>query len=405
MLPPCQSQFILRTFEQVHSCFGIVHWLEPTLGAALMGLVLLDVFWIVLYARMNSGILSFRIARVTWAVFHRMSKPFGRSRGFILSFCGPIILVLVLFVWALILTLGTALIIHPKLGNSVTANSGSTPTDFITAIYAGGSSVAIVGAGDFAPRTSAFRLFYLFNSLMGMSVISLTLTYLLQIYGALQRRNALGLSLHLASAETGDAAELIAGLGPEGQFNSGYSTLAELAEQLTQAKESHHFYPVLFYFRFRAPYYAVSRCALMALDTVTLIKSGLDDQEYAWLKESAAVAQLWRAAMKLVTTLEETFLAEGKPEASAPPDEKIREQWRRRYLAGLRRLRQAGIQTFRDEQSGAEAYVALRSRWDAYIRALAPALGYSMEEIDPVGCAPESTGERRDFRARLRFAD
>jgi len=33
-------------------------WLEPTLGVALMGLVLLDVFSTVLYARINSGILS-----------------------------------------------------------------------------------------------------------------------------------------------------------------------------------------------------------------------------------------------------------------------------------------------------------------------------------------------------------
>ena len=380
-------------------------WLEPALGAALIGLVLLDVFSTVLYARINSGILSFRIARVTWAVFHRMSKPFGQRRGFVLSFCGPIILVLVLFVWALILTLGTALIIHPKLGSSVIANTGSTPTDLIAAMYAGGSSVAIVGAGDFAPRTSAFRLLYLFNSLVGMSVISLTLTYLLQIYTALQRRNVLGLSFHLASAETGDAAELVAGLGPEGQFSSGYSNLAELAGQLTQAKESHHFYPVLFYFRFRAPYYSVSRCTMMALDTVTLIKSGLDDQQYAWLKESASVAQLWRAAMMLVMTLEDTFLPKGKPEPSPPPDAQTRDHWRRRYLAGLRRLRQAGIHTMQDEQSGAEAYVALRSRWDAYIRALAPALGYSMEEIDPVGSTPESTDERGEFRTRLRFAD
>jgi hypothetical protein len=106
-----------------------------------------------------------------------------------------------------------------------------------------------------------------------------------------------------------------------------------------------------------------------------------------------------------VTTLEDTFLPGGKPEPPTSPDEQTRDRWHRRYLAGLRRLRQAGIQTMEDEQSGAQAYVALRSRWDAYIKALAPALGYSMEEIDPVGSTPESTDERGEFRARLRFAD
>lgn len=106
----------------------------------------------------------------------------------------------------------------------------------------------------------------------------------------------------------------------------------------------------------------------MALDTVTLIKSGLDDQQYAWLKESASVAQLRRAAMMLVTTLENTFLPGGKPEPTASPDEQTRDRWHRRYLAGMRRLRQAGIQTMKDEQSGSQAYVALRSRWDVYIQ-------------------------------------
>ncbi len=37
---------------------------------------------------------------------------------------------------------------------------------------------------------------------------------------------------------------------------------------MTGVKESHHFYPVLFYFRFREPFYSVSRSARLALDTV-----------------------------------------------------------------------------------------------------------------------------------------
>jgi hypothetical protein len=53
--------------------------------------------------------------------------------------------------------------------------------------------------------------------------------------------------------------------------------------------EAHHFYGVLLYFRFKEPHYALSRMALLALDTTTLIKSALDDGESAWLKESAAV--------------------------------------------------------------------------------------------------------------------
>ena len=57
----------------------------------------------------------------------------------------------------------------------------------------------------------------------------------MQVYNALQRRNKLGLNLELSSAETGDAAELIAGLGPEGKFDAGYSDLSEMAGDVAGA--------------------------------------------------------------------------------------------------------------------------------------------------------------------------
>jgi hypothetical protein len=113
--------------------------------------------------------------------------------------------------------------------------------------------------------------------------------------------------------------------------------------------------------------------------------------------------------MILLTTLEDTFLPSGVPEMRDPPDAQMLDRWRRRYFAGLRRLRQAGIQTVADEQAGAEVYVSLRACWDRYITTLAPSMAYSIDEIDPVGSDPESADERQEFRrdapsvATLRF--
>lgn len=382
----------------------MLRWLEHLLGALLMLLVLLDVFLTVLYARAGTGLISRIHARWTWCFFRAVSRPFGRVRGLILSFAGPAILVSLVLLWAFLLAVGAALIIHPNLGASVRAGSGETPTSFITALYAGGSSLSLVGASNFSPQTSGFRLLYLFNSLIGTAVISLTLTYLMQVYNALQRRNKLGLNLELSSAETGDAAELIAGLGPEGKFDAGYSNLSEIAGDVAGAKESHHFYPVLFYFRFDEPYYSMSRSMLVALDTVTLIKSALDDDEYAWLKESAAVAQLWRASMLLAKTLRDTFLSGNATNLQAAPDAQTLDGWRRRYSAALRRLGQAGLKTRGDEQAGADLYVSLRAEWDHRVKTLAAALAYRVEEIDTAGSRPQSADERQEFSARLHSA-
>ena len=356
--------------------------LQQAAGGLLILLVLLDVFMTVLYARIGSGILSYRLARITADVFRGIARRWCGREGTILSFCGPVILVLLILVWAGVLTCGTALVIHPALGTSVRSTDGPTPTGFITAMYVGAGSVAIVGASDFAPHTTAFRLFYLINSLIGVSLISLTLTYLMQIYTALQQRNAFGLKVFLLTGRTKDAAELLARVGAAGHFDSGYTDLSELAANLVTVKESHHFYPVLFYFRFEEPYYSVSLFTLVVLDTVTLLKSALDDQHFGWLKQSAAVNQLEEAAVLLDTTLEDTFLPGGVP-APELPDVETLELWHLRYGAAVRRLRQADIKTIADEEAGFDRYVALRTCWESRIRKLAPRMLYDMHDVDP----------------------
>src|SRR3954454_19682073 len=144
--------------------------LEQGLGILLVLIILLDVFLTVLYARIGTSIIGSRVGHLVWVSFVKASKLFGRRRGLVLSFCGPLILVLLVGVWALGLTLGAALIMHPELGTSIRATNGETPTDLVTAIYAGGTSMAIVGVSDFTPHTSPTRLLFLFNSLIGMSV-------------------------------------------------------------------------------------------------------------------------------------------------------------------------------------------------------------------------------------------
>ena len=375
-----------------------MHWLERILGVLLLMLILLDVFLTVLYARANAAILSHRVSQLVWWIFKTISKPFARARGSILSFCGPAILVLLVFVWALGLTLAAGLIIHPELGASVRATSGDTARDFVTAMYAGGSSISIVGASDFTPHTASLRLLFLFNSLVGVSVTSLTLTYLMQVYTALKRRNTLALNIHLASAETGDAAELIAHLGPEGKFETGYANLSTLAMEMAHVKESHHFYPVLVYFRFRQPLYSVSRFTLVSLDAATLIKSALSDKEYSWLKNSGAVEQLWDGARLILETVSNTFLPGETRGSPHIPDEDTGELWRRRYFAALRTIRAAGIQTVDDEQAGAEYYVNLRRQWNDYISHMGPMLAYSTEDVDPVGYRAEIASDDRQFQ-------
>jgi hypothetical protein len=353
--------------------------IEEILGVILAILVMVDIFLQILYARANKTPISTPLANFLWRFMVKASKPLGHSvRELFLTFSGPIILVTILTSWALLLSIAVALFIQPNLGTGIQATQGATPTDFITALYVGGTSLSFIGASDFVPRDSFFRLFDLLTSLLGVSLVSLNITYLMQLYTSLQSRNTLGLKVHLHTRETGDAAVAVAELGPQGMFDAGYQILAEWAAETVQVKESHHFYPILFYFRFRETHYSVSQRSLTTLDTISLIKSVLDEKEFGWLRHSAAVEELWNASMLELKTLAKNFIPDAN--VKAPPDLQKRTLWQRRYEAAVERIKKSGIKTRKD---GAEEYISLRSQWDGYITQLAPRFAFDMDEIDP----------------------
>jgi hypothetical protein len=80
--------------------------LEQGLGVLLILIILLDIFWTVLYARIGTSIIGSSLGRLVWLSFVKASNSASRRRGAVLSFCGPVILVLLVGLWAVGLTLG-----------------------------------------------------------------------------------------------------------------------------------------------------------------------------------------------------------------------------------------------------------------------------------------------------------
>src|SRR5687767_11152550 len=85
---------------------SIARFVEPLTGSLLIGLVVLDIFFTVLYARLGIGVLSHRLACWVWWLFSHLSKPFSRHRDMILSFAGPVNLMLLVSFWFLTFACG-----------------------------------------------------------------------------------------------------------------------------------------------------------------------------------------------------------------------------------------------------------------------------------------------------------
>ncbi|MDT8757759.1 potassium channel family protein [Sphingomonas psychrotolerans] len=359
--------------------------IEQILGAALMLLLLADIFLTVLYARAGTGLLAPRWNRAIWALLHAVAKLFGKRRSTVLSLAGPLIVVSLIGFWAIGLTVGAALVIQPELGTTIRPSSGDTPTDFVTSLLVAGNSLSIVGGGDYSPHTTGTRLLFLLNSLIGASVLSLVLSYLVQVYSGLRERNALALAVDLMTDGTGDAAVMLTRLMPDGEASEATSELGNLIRSLAATKEAHHFYPLLFYFRFEEPLYAVSRFTFVLLDATTLIDTALDRDRYGTLAASAPVAAIRRGARMLLETLDANFPTAGDRANDAA------EAWglRQSYLSATRTLESAGVAARTD---GVEAYVAAREEWEPLVRRVAPTLGYTMSEIDRRSTAMQTAG-------------
>lgn len=368
-------------------------------GMALILLSVADVFMTVLYARVGTGPMSHRLASWSWAIVRKIARRLPeQQKDTLLSFFGPGYLVLLTSIWIALLLFGFTLIAWPGLGTGIRSTAGQTPRDFLTAFYYAGGSMTTVGSGDLQPASALFKCLTVVDSILGMLVLTMAVTYIIQIYTALQRRNDLALGLHHASGGTGDAAALLAGLSARDDFTQSGSSLSSLASEVTSVYESHHFYSVLIYFRFREPHYAMARGTLITMEMISLIDSALDENRHGWLKRSSSITQIREGGMHVLTELAGVYLPGKRPEAHCP-EGKILDHWRQRYFAALDYLRHAGISVVRDAERGAERYVELRSQWDPFVMAFAGYMEHTLPEIDPIGTNPSETGHHREMDA------
>lgn len=355
-------------------------WLVLAGGVGLILLALTDLFLTVLYPRSGRGVLSTLLNQGIWQLFRQASYGPWVDRDRLLSYCGPTLLVVIVIVWTTLLIGGFAFIVWTALGSGIQASHGSTPTDFATALYYSGYTFTTLGTGDLVPKTGTYRLLMILEAALGFSTFTLTLTYFLSVYSALTRRNTFALSLHHRTASQANAAEFLARLGANGDFNGARQEVADMGRNLLELLESHHSYPVLHYFRFQESYYSLARIALITMDTATLIKSALNQEKYRALVDSTGVTELEDGGLDALLQLSDSFL----PDGHSAHQKKSKKEWRDWYFRAVERLQAANIETTPDLETGADLYISLRQKWNPYVVGFAEYMAYRWSEIAPV---------------------
>ena len=219
-------------------------------GILLILLVLWETFETIVLPRRVTR--SFRLTRLfyrsTWKPWAALAgmRSSKKQRDSMLSYYGPLSLLLLLAFWAVALVFGFGLLhygLHDKLTGAL-FNS-----DFGNALYLSGSTLFTLGLGDIQPASPLGRFVTVLEAGIGFGFLALVIGYLPVLYQAFSRREV---TISLLDARAGSpptASELLR----RQSGAHGMEALTELLEHWEQwsadLMESHLSYPVLAYFR------------------------------------------------------------------------------------------------------------------------------------------------------------
>ncbi len=349
----------------------------------MLFVVVYDVYATILHARARAGPISDKLNRGVWRVARFVAFKLSRPRRHrLLNTIGPLLLPLLIAVYIIALVVAFAFIYLPRMPAEFSVDPEAISPAWIESIYFSSVTLTTVGYGDIAPRSTGMRLTALLEAATGFALISLAVTYLITVFGALERKRAVALSFYHQAEEGADVAGFIAHHFVSGRFYGLESTLRYAARDIQGLSESHAEHPVIHYFHPIEVHKSLPRVLFLVLETCAVIQSCLDADEYIETHNHPEVRILEASAHYVLNQLVASLRLEGSAEqnhAETPFEESRR--WRQRFNETMERLTDAGIKVRRDRRAGWERYRARRESWERKLYLLSAYLGYDWDEI------------------------
>jgi hypothetical protein len=351
-------------------------------GMLLLLLVAVDVYVTILDDRPRVGPLGDTINRVAWRTGLSVARLVSRQRRHrVLNFIGPALVPALVVVYIVLLTLGFGLIYFPRIHTLFRVGENFGTPAFWDAIYFSGMTLTTAGFGDITPQTRAMRLLAVSESAAGVALISLMVTYLITVYGALQRKRQIALSFYHQADEGANVAGFIAHHFVIDRFVDFEGILRIAARDLQELLESHIEHPIIHYFHPVEVYKSLPRVLFLTLETCAVIRSCLDEEAYPVMCRHPEVRTLEASARHVLGEFVKGFGLErrGSKDNRATFEESRR--WKHRFRQTLEYLQRAGIKTKPDLEAGWEEYRANREEWEEPLFRFARYLGYDWDEV------------------------
>jgi hypothetical protein len=261
-------------------------------------------------------IVLFTLREVFRDIFHptrsgNLSDAIGRGMSLLLRHTrlrpavGPLALIAVLIAWILLLCVGFAVLYLGLYPQDFTTTAGVDSlrwgSRIIHCLYFSVGALCTFQTFDLNPRTDWLRLIVAIQGLVGISMITASVSWLVLLYPALARQRATARMLTLATE-----AEERTGLSPD-EHDAAF--LIVLEQNVVQARLDLVLFPILFHFYALTPAYTLSA----ALPTACRFarEAMYDDQS---VKVRLCGTKLQIALEDLAKTLSDRVLSGDRPE-------------------------------------------------------------------------------------------
>ncbi len=363
----------------------------------LLGLgVSLDAFQTIILPRRPAGRL--RITRLfyilTWVPWFAVASRIRseRRRDQVFSIYGPLSLLLLLVVWALLLILGFALLYYSlgtPFNDAMMTHFGGSRFEIWTDLYVSGTTLFTLGLGDVVPIRPIARAMIVLESGVGLGLVALVVGYLPVLYGAFSRREVNVALLDARAGSPPTASELLNRHGFDGGEEALVELLAEWERWAAELLESHVSYPILCYYRSQHDNQSWLSALVAILDACSLLISTVRGIPARQAQLTFAVAR------HAIIDLGHIFHLEDRAKAMAVsmPDRLPPAEFRRLCTV----LGHTEIQLCGDE-GAASRLRQLREMYEPNAAALAHYLGLSM----PLWIAPPRERDQWKRVANLR---
>jgi hypothetical protein len=296
--------------------------------------------------------LFYRASWKPWAIVASRRPP--KKRDSLLSYYGPISLLLLLGLWAVTLMFGFALIHY---GANTQFSGAIFSSRFGNYLYVSGTTLVTLGLGDLFPASGLARFLLVMEAGIGFGFLALVIGYLPVLYQSFSRREV---TISLLDARAGSpptAAELLRRhAGPHGA-EALLQLLKDWEHWSADLMESHLSYPVLAYFRSQHDNQSWIGSLTAILDLCSLAMVNADDRCEYQARMTFAIAR------HALVDLSQIFAA--NPASTTTSDRLPPET-----LGQLRRhLREHGFD-LRDGDAANDKLTHLRSLYEPYALSL-----------------------------------